>query len=177
MNPRRMAAALAGVTLAGSGVYLFVYLYRWEWNRALIAGVFFLAAQMALSTGAVLGRLRALETAQRQAPPGEASPRVLHHVREAAPPPRDHFAWLRPQTERMGVFVPILMGAGFVLSGLAWLVERIARSTATPKLESNLATSLGALALPSGHLLGAGEGGSDDDGLALLLGPGGRARP
>lgn len=174
MNSRRMATALAGATLAGSGTYLFVYLYRWEWNRAIIAGVFFLAAEIALSTGAVLGRLHAVETAQRRQRPDAASPRVLDHVRDAAGPPRDHFAWLRPQPDRMAVFVPILMGAGFVLSGLAWLVERIARSTAAPRLENGLAVALGALALPPGHLLAAGEDHQDDD-LALLLGPRERA--
>lgn len=174
MNARRMATTLAAATLAGSGTYLFVYLYRWEWNRAIIAGVFFLAAEVALSTAAVLGRLSAVETAQRQGPDAP-SPRVLNHVREAAAPPRDHFAWLRPQSERMGVFVPILMGAGFVLSGLAWLVERIARSTATPRLENRLAVALGAVSLPSGHLLGTGEVEEGDD-LALLLGPDRRTR-
>lgn len=181
MTARRMATALAAVTLGGSGTYLFVYLYRWEWNRAIIAGVFLLAAEMALSTAMVLGRLGAVEAAQRQPPPpAAASPRVLHHVRDAAPPSRDHFAWLRPRSEGLGVFVPILMGAGFVLSGLAWLVEKIARATATPRLEKHLAGALGALALPSGHLLGTSAGVAHtvgpDDGLALLLGPDETAR-
>ena len=27
---------------------MFVYLYRWEWNRALISGVIFLAAEVAV---------------------------------------------------------------------------------------------------------------------------------
>ncbi|HUR18405.1 MAG TPA: hypothetical protein VMZ51_05630 [Acidimicrobiales bacterium] len=168
MNVRRLAALLAAATLAGSGTYLFVYLYRWEWNRAIIAGVFFLAAQMALSTGAVLGRLRAVEVAQR-----EASPRVMGHLRDAAPPARDAFAWLRPNPDRLGVFVPILMGAGFVLSGLAWGVERLARVTATTRLENQLGLALGALALPPGHLLCQGEGPGHED-VALLLGPGRR---
>ncbi|HVE45910.1 MAG TPA: hypothetical protein VNA57_04075 [Acidimicrobiales bacterium] len=172
MNARRMANALAAVTLAGSGTYLFVYLYRWEWNRAIIAGIFFLAAQMALSTAAVLGRLRSVEAAQRPGP--DASPRVVAHLRETAPPPRDAFAWLRPQPDRMGVFVPILMGAGFVLSGLAWVVERLARATATPRLENRLALALGALALPPGHLLGRNQETGAEADLALLLGPAGR---
>ncbi|MEO7836859.1 MAG: hypothetical protein ABIS21_04390 [Acidimicrobiales bacterium] len=176
MSSRRVTIALAATTLAGSGAYLFVYLYRWEWNRAIIAGVFFLAAEIALVAAAVLSRLSALETGLRQPPPRAASPRVLHHVREAAPTRRDHFAWLRPQPERMGVFVPILMGAGFVLSGLAWLVERVARSTAAPRLENRLAVALGAMALPSGHLLGADAAEEGDGALALLLGPDERAR-
>lgn len=171
MNARRLANALAAATLAGSGTYLFVYLYRWEWNRAIIAGVFFLAAQMALSTSAVLGRLRSVEAAQRSQ---GASPQVVSHLRESAPPPRDAFAWLRPQPDRLGVFVPILMGAGFVLSGLAWLVERLARATATPRLENRLAVGLGALALPPGHLLVGSEPGRTAPDVDLLLGPAGR---
>ena len=43
---------LVGVLVA-SGGYVLVYLYRWEWNRALMAGVFFLAAEIAL-VGAAL---------------------------------------------------------------------------------------------------------------------------
>lgn len=172
MNARRLATALAAATLAGSGTYLFVYLYRWEWNRAIIAGVFFLAAQMALSTSAVLARLRVIEAGQR---PTDASPRVMGHLRDTAPPPRDAFAWLRPQPDRLGVFVPILMGAGFVLSGLAWVVERLARATATPRLENRLALALGALALPAGHLLGNDRDSvAESEHVTLLLGPAGR---
>lgn len=175
MSARRMANVLAAATLAGSGTYLFVYLFRWEWNRAIIAGVFFLAAQMALSTSAVLGRLSSVEAAQRSQ---GASPQVVGHLRDTAPPPRDAFAWLRPQPDRFSVFVPILMGAGFVLSGLAWLVERLARATATPRLENRLAVALGALALPPGHLLAQGHtstAAAED--VALLLGPVGRPPP
>lgn len=169
MNARRMANVLAAATLAGSGTYLFVYLYRWEWNRAIIAGVFFLAAQMALSTSAVLGRLSTVEALQRSQ---GASPQVVSHLRDTAPPPRDTFAWLRPQPDRLSVFVPILMGAGFVLSGLAWLVERLARATATPRLENRLAVALGALSLPSGHLLAQDqESRTGAEHVALLLGP------
>ena len=38
MNPRKaLIMLIATATLAASGGYLFVYLYRWEWNRALIS--------------------------------------------------------------------------------------------------------------------------------------------
>ena len=171
MIARRMGMVLAAATLAGSGTYVFVYLYRWEWNRAIIAGVFFLAAEMAVTTALVLARIRALEAAHGPAP-GAAPPEVLARLRESAPPPRDHFAWLRPQSDRLGVFVPILMGAGFVLSGLAWIVERLARSTATPRLERRLAAGLAAMSLPPGHLLAR----DDFEDVALLLGPDRRAR-
>lgn len=173
MITRKLATLLATVTLAGSGVYLFVYLYRWEWNRALMAGVFLLAAQMVLSTTAILNRLRALEGAT--VAEGAARPQVLARVREAAPAPRNHFAWMQPNAERMGVFVPILMGAGFVLSGLAWLVERLARGTAGPALERGLATRLSLFSLPEAGLVPV-RGPRTDARLALLLGPGGGRR-
>ncbi len=39
------------------------------------------------------------------------------------------FAWLDgptdPRTERYGVFIPILLGAGMVASGMAWVLERV----------------------------------------------------
>jgi hypothetical protein len=176
---RRLGTALAALTLAGSGLYLFVYLYRWEWNRALMAGVFLLAAQMALSTTAILTRLKALEGAGAaeapRVPPGSrhGRPQVLTRLQAAAPPRRDHFAWMQPGTDRMGVFVPILMGAGFVLSGLAWLVERVARRTAGPALERGLAARLSVFTLPGPGLVPAPV--ARDDGRPLLLmGPGGR---
>ena len=170
MITRKLGAALALATLVGSGVYLFVYLYRWEWNRALMAGVFLLAAQMALSTTAILARLTALEAGGRPvAPP--ARPQVLARVHESAPPPRDHFAWMRPSADRLGVFVPILMGAGFVLSGLAWLVERVARRTAGPALERGLAGRLSLFTLPEDGLVPV-AGPRADGRLVLLLGPG-----
>ena len=175
MITRRIGTALAAVTLAGSGVYLFVYLYRWEWNRALMAGVFLLAAQTALSTTAVLNRLRALEGSQ-VAGAAEPAPQTLARVREAAPPARDHFAWMQPSADRLGVFVPILMGAGFVMSGLAWLVERVARRTAGPVLEQGLAVRLSAFALPNQGLVPAPVPRTDHR-VALLLGPGGTGRP
>lgn len=174
MITRRLGSALAMATLVGSGVYLFVYLYRWEWNRALMAGVFLLAAQMVLSTTAILNRLRALENA-RAAEVAPPPPRVLARLRDAAPPPRDHFAWMQPGTDRMGVFVPILMGAGFVLSGLAWLVERLARRTAGPALERGLATRLSIFSLPDEGLVPA-PGAGRDGRLLLLFGPGGGGR-
>jgi hypothetical protein len=161
VNARRLAVALAATTLAGSGAYLFVYLYRWEWNRALIAGVFFLAAEVALGFAAVLKRLRDL----RPAP----SPLVVERIRATAPPARDHFAWLTPSSERFSVFVPVLMGAGVVLSGIAWAVERLARWTARPVLEHRLAGRLGELELPYDGLVP--EIPREPSGLDLLRGP------
>lgn len=155
MTARRFAVALGIVVLLASGTYVFVYLYRWEWNRALFAAALFIATEVALGLAWVMERLRSLSDAVSRLQ--RADPATLERVRETRPPARRPFAWLAPHTDRFDVFVPILMGAGVVLSGLAWVVERLARATAGPTLERALAARLGALALPPGGLLPARE--------------------
>ncbi len=159
MKAGRLAGVLGGVVMATTALYFFVYLWRWEWNRALIAGVLFVATEVAMATATVLRRLRGL--ADTLAAP---DPAVLARIRESAPPPRDHFEWLSPKSGQMGVFVPVLIGMGVVASGLAWLVERLARATAGPVLERGLAARLGPLAWPAGGLVPEAE----DDPLDLL---------
>ena len=61
MTLRRVGLAIALGTLVVSGYYVLAYLYWWEWNRALIAGVFFLAIEAAIGVLLVLGRLDRLE--------------------------------------------------------------------------------------------------------------------
>ncbi|MGI8808209.1 MAG: hypothetical protein ACR2KK_10275 [Acidimicrobiales bacterium] len=163
MRPRRISGVLGGAVLASTALYFFVYLWRWEWNRALIAGMLFVATEVAVATAIVVSRLRGLEDRLR-AP----DPAVLARIRESAPPARDHFEWLSPKSGRLGVFVPVLIGMGVVASGLAWLVERLARVTAGPALERGLAGRLGPLAWPAGGLVPT----DDDDPLKLLDGPG-----
>jgi hypothetical protein len=156
---RRIPMLLAvGVGLA-SGAYTIVYLYRWEWNRAVIAGLFFVAAELALATGVLIARLRRLEDRLEHlghsAPPAaDDGARPIDRIRGSAPPPSDHFAWLRDGVDRMNVFLPVLLGAGVLASGLAWIIEHLARTTAVPALERRLAVRLEPLALPSGGLLG-----------------------
>jgi hypothetical protein len=159
----KIAKLFGVIVLASSGAYLFVYLYRWEWNRAIIAGVFFLAAEVALLGSAVLTRLRALDAKLDDAAHRTAVAKT--HLKATAPPPRDHFAWLSPSSGEMNVFVPVLLGAGVILSGLAWLVERISRATAGTTIEDSLARRMGPLVLPSGGLVPA------PGAVALLDGP------
>ena len=161
MRAGRIAGLLGAVVLASTALYFFVYLWRWEWNRALIAGVLFVATEVAVATATVLKRLHRLD--DRLATP---DPAVLARIRESAPPPRDHFEWLSPKSGQMGVFVPVLIGMGVVASGLAWLVERLARATAGPVMERGLAARLSPLSWPKGGLVP-----QDDDPLAILDGP------
>jgi hypothetical protein len=148
MTARRVGQLLTLLVLATSATYMLVYLYRWEWNRALIAGVLFVATEVAMASATILNRLRRLDD-RLQAP----DPAVLARIRETAPPAHDHFEWLSPKSGRLGVFVPVLIGMGVVASGLAWLVEKLARATAGPALERGLAARLTPLAWPAGGLV------------------------
>jgi hypothetical protein len=166
MTARRLGLLALIVTLGASGWYVFVYLYRSEWNRALISGVIFVAAELALIGTLVLERLsrleRRLDESERRsaglaARAERADPAVLDRVREGTPAPPEPFAWLTKRPNDMSVFVPVLLGAGVVFSALAWVVERVARVTARPAAERNLARKLDTLALPPGGLLPPAE--------------------
>lgn len=149
MITRRLGTLLTVLVLAASGSYLLVYLYRWEWNRALVAGVIFVAAEIAIVATALLRRLRALE--QRFDDIMRTTPSTLTRIQETAPPASSpHFDWLDPT--QMNVFVPVLLGAGVILSLVAHGVERLAAATTTPHRERDLASRLGAIAVPAGGL-------------------------
>ena len=57
MNARKIGYLALLVVLAAAGWYVFVYLYRWEWNRAVVSGIIFLAAEIGLLGALVLDRL------------------------------------------------------------------------------------------------------------------------
>ena len=149
---KRVPQAVAGVVLVASGAYVFIYLYRWEWNRALIAGVFFLAALIALVAAVIVERLKRIEGQLSELKSGNASPDALERIKESAFEPHRPFAWLTNDSDEMNVFVPVLLGAGIVLSAIAWVVERVALATARPLLEGALAQRLATLGLPEGGL-------------------------
>jgi hypothetical protein len=155
MTARRIMVAVGTTALLASGVYVFVYLYRWEWHRALLAGIIFIAAEVGVGVMMVLDRLRRIERQLEGAATADDLDRVLRHVQEAAPPARAPFPWLAGEADRLSVFVPILLGAGVMLSAVAWGVERLARATAGPVLERGLALRLMPLAFPEGSLTGA----------------------
>lgn len=155
---RVASRVMALIVLVASGVYVIVYLYRWEWNRAVMSGIFFLAAEIALIGTAIVTRLRALE---RQVGTGNG----------AAPGPADqersrHFAWLEESSGGFGVFIPILLGAGVILSLIAWVVERVARFVTAPLAGERAVSPLAGLAVPDGGLLAANAGPAGPAGLA-----------
>jgi hypothetical protein len=154
---RRLSNLIAAIVLVVSGVYLIVYLYRWEWNRAVVAGLFFVATEIAVATRVLFSRLRSIERRLD----GFVEPSAEHHadvvdrLRATAPAPNRSFAWLDRRGDSMSVFVPVLLGAGVLLSAFASVVERLGSMTAVPAMERGLAGRLDALALPAGGLLGA----------------------
>ena len=158
---------LAGAIGVVCAAYTGIYLVRWEWNRAIIAGLFFVAAEVIVASALVLDRIRRSETRILSALDSLAGPgvggepaqldhrAVLAALQDTAPPAKDRFAWIRDQSGSMNVFLPILLGAGVVASALAWVVEHVARATISPTLERRLAMDLHVLAVPAGGLLGA----------------------
>ena len=174
--------AVGVLTLAAAAVYFFRYLYYWEWHRALITGIIFVAAEVAVATGMVLRKLSRAERERDTGAAAKPDPAVLARIQQTRPE-RDHFAWLDPRNGTMNVFITVLLGGGAIVSGLAWAVEKVAGSTATPSRERNLATRLETIGFPSGGLvpqegeLLAQQGPyGEDDGLRLLLGPAGNRR-
>jgi hypothetical protein len=140
---------LAGVgTLLAGAFYMIVSLNRWEWNRALFFGLIVLIAEVGLATALVLRRIARLEYRTR------VDPAVARILRETKPPTPDRFAWLREQTRELNVFITFLVGGGVILSGVAWVVDRVASKTsASPAGEQKLVRQLEAISYPSGGLL------------------------
>lgn len=183
---RKLSWFIGGVTLLASGAYIFIYLYRWEWHRALFVAIVFVVAEIALATALVLRQLRQVQAGAdraggpRAAAAGGPDPMVLQRLRQS-PTERDHFAWLERDLSQFNVFLTMLLGGGAVLSGGAWLLDRLAHRTAGASLDKTLATRLGALGFPSqgllandGELIAAEAPYADDPDLRLLLGPGAR---
>ncbi len=158
----RLARLLALVVLGFSGMYVIIYLLRWEWNRALIAGLFFLAAELYLLGDVLLGRVNRLEAQLRRTEESEQINALAAHLRRHRPAPRGPFDWLAPDRDKTYVLVPILLGAGIILSGIAYVVERLSRVTAAPVAEHELARGLASMALPTAGLAPTGLPPRDD---------------
>lgn len=151
---RKIAYVFGALAAAGAGTYLVIYLYRWQWHRAMICGVLLLIVEVMLFGLVALGRLSRIEerlrdTDRRQRELDARQEDVLTRLRQ---PALEHaatrFRWLEDdRADRTYVFVPVLMVAGVLLSGLAWVVQRVAGATARPA-ERRLAGRLAVLAAP-----------------------------
>jgi hypothetical protein len=159
-----------GTVLAGA-VYMVVSLNRWEWNRALFFGLVVLIAEVGLTTGLVLRKLGQLTSAPRY----DAD--TLAVLRDTRTPSPQRFAWLKESTRgQMNVFITFLVGGGVILSGIAWLVDRLASNTSTANAEERLAAQLKTISYPMGGLvvdevtvLAQEVPGADDDQIRQML--------
>lgn len=154
---RRLAYVFAGLAAAGAGTYLVVYLYRWQWQRALLCGVLLLVVEVMLLGLVLLGRLTRIEdrlrdSDRRQRELAARQEDALARLRTTPEPEPStaagRFRWLDKPAERTYVFVPVLMVTGVLLSGIAWAVQRVAAATARPA-ERRLAGRLAVLTAPS----------------------------
>jgi len=152
VTPRRLGALAGVVTLVASGAYVFVYLYRWEWNRAQISAAIFIGVEVGLLGWYLADRLRSLSDRVDQLGASQHG-RRLEILRSTAPAQRVTFEWLRDASSRTNVFIPVLLGAGAALSGIAWLLERLSRATAGRVAEHGLAAKLAVLDVPTGGFL------------------------
>lgn len=169
---------LAGIgTMLAGVVYMIVSLNRWEWNRALFFGLIVLIAEVGLATGLVLRRLARLEYTSKH-----LDPAVLTILRESRPPMPDRFAWLRDSAARdLNVFITFLVGGGVLISGVAWVVDRVASKSSSPVGDERLARQLAPISYPAGGLLldditvlAQEVPGANDDQIRQLLRRGGR---
>jgi hypothetical protein len=166
-------AWLAGIaTLVAGAVYMVVSLNRWEWNRALFFGLIVLIAEVGLATGLILRKLSLMS---------RADPETLAVLRETRDPSPDRFAWLKESNGQLNVFITFLVGGGVLLSGMAWVVDRMASKTTTPVGEERLAEQLHMISYPPGGLvvddvtvLAQDMPGADDAQLRKLLRRAGR---
>ncbi len=139
-------AWLAGIgTLLAAAAYMIVSLNRWEWNRALFFGLIVVIAEIALATGLVLRKLGQVTK--------EAEREVIDILRQTRPSSPDRFGWLKRSQNQLNVFITFLVGGGVILSGVAWLIDRVAANTTTPTGEQRLAAQLAPISYPRGGLL------------------------
>ena len=136
--------AVAVLVIAGG--YTAVSLARWEWNRALFFGLIVLIAEVGIATALILRRLTRIEQQK-------LDPAILAILRETRPAAPHRFSWLEKSTTQMNVFITFIVGGGIILSGMAWVADKLGAKTATPAGEEKLARQLGRISYPRGGLM------------------------
>lgn len=167
---RKLAYLIGVAAVLGSAGYLMTYVARWQWNRALFSGIALIIALLLLGLAGLARRISALEDAVRSSAEGRDD-ELLADLR-ATRPRRQHFAWLEESLTRPNVFITLMLGGGAIVSGIAWIVGRVAEQTTTPQAEGRLARRMAPLAFPEAGLRPADDP-AHGPAAALLRGPGG----
>lgn len=136
-------------TLLAAAVYSVVSLNRWEWSRALYFGLVVLVAEIGLATGLVLRKL------DRQAELEAGEQDEVRDILRSSRVSQRRFRWLDPEqiASRSNVFITMVVSGGILLSGLAWLLDKLAANTTTSLQEGRLAGDLTEIAYPADGLL------------------------
>ncbi|WP_059007053.1 hypothetical protein [Streptomyces specialis] len=151
---------LGAVSAGGAALYMVVYLYRGEWQRALMCGGLLLVLEVLLVGSVLLSRMGRLR--QEVTDADARTEAVLRRLEQSrGPDPAGHrFRWLDGGGNGSGgrtfVFVPVLMAAGAALAGVALLGQKLAAATARPGAERRLAGRLARLTAPPGGVRGNG---------------------
>ena len=162
---KAIAWLTAIATLVAAAIYTVVSLARWEWNRALFFAIVFVAAEVGLGLALVLRRLGRVEALVTDLPvPDPGVRRALRDTRSGERASasgqqreQERFAWLRVDPAevvgRTHVFITLLVGGGIILSGGAWLLDKLATKTVDPRREQRLGRELDAIAYRPGLLV------------------------
>lgn len=147
---KKLMWVFAAGTFFGAMAYSIISLNRWEWNRALFFGLVVVVAEIGLATGLILRKLDSMTEARY-----EREREELRGVLRDARPPRHRFAWLDPKevVSRSNVFITMLVGGGVLLSGVAWVLDKVASKTTTSLREGRLAGDLTRISYPEDGLL------------------------
>ena len=114
----RWTGVLVALATALGAIALFLlYMARWEWGRALVAGMVFVAAEVALGFVAVLRRLDRMG--------GDPRDEVARRAAPSRHEPVEEFPWLAATRDYRGVFITLLLGGGVVVSGVSWAIEKL----------------------------------------------------
>jgi hypothetical protein len=155
---KALAWTLGLAGLVAAGVYTGVSLVRWEWTRALFFAIVFVAAEVGLVGGLLLDKLDKLDPAgrrrvgeERLGPTGTLPAAEILRTHRAD---GERFAWLRTDPAdfmgRTNVFVTVMVGGGVLLSGGAWLIDKIASRTSDPLRDKRLGRELDRIAYRRG---------------------------
>lgn len=141
---RSIGFALAAVILVVSGIYVVIDLARWEWNRAVISALVMVSALIVLVSMILFRQLyrieQRMEALERTRGTDAGTLDTLRSTNNDTA--RRRFRWLERPPDQLGVFIPVLLGAGVLLSLVAYLIERVAGVFAAATLDPRTARHL-----------------------------------
>jgi hypothetical protein len=141
---KKLSLGALAFTLVLTGIWTALSLYRWEWTRALWMTMLFVVAEVALVGVLVMQRLRTLEEQIE-----DSRETAVVRRRAEGIPATDRFEWLKESTNRTNVFVTVLLGGGVLVSGILWVIDKLAGRSVASSHERRLAAQLRGISFPS----------------------------